>query len=104
MAIGGLEQVVPLSFRGATFTDWSNQIWEYFLAYSTIISRQGSAACYQITCVKNINSTHRIEGVPSQFGLLGALAASKVDVTLQRAKNTTEELGEKVRHALGSGD
>ena len=53
------------------------RIWEYFLAYSTIASRQGSATCYQITCVKNINSTHRIDGVQSQFGLLGALAASK---------------------------
>lgn len=53
------------------------QIWEYFLAYSTIISRQGSATCYQITMVKNINSTHRIEGIPTQFGLERALDASK---------------------------
>ena len=53
------------------------QIWEYFLAYSTIISRQGSATCYQITLVKNINSTHRVEGINSQFGLKGALNASK---------------------------
>ena len=49
------------------------QIWTYFLAYSTIVSRQGSATCYQITLVKNINSTHRVEGVCSQFGLGGAL-------------------------------
>ncbi|KAF7188219.1 Sphingolipid C9-methyltransferase 2 [Pseudocercospora fuligena] len=53
------------------------RIWEYFLAYSTIISRQGSATCYQITLVKNINSTHRVEGIPSQFNLKGALEASK---------------------------
>ena len=53
------------------------QIWEYFLAYSTIIPRQGSATCYQITLVKNINSTHRIEGVQSQFGLSAAHAAAK---------------------------
>lgn len=53
------------------------QIWEYFLAYSTIISRQGSATCYQITLVKNINSTHRIEGVGSQFSLKGALEATR---------------------------
>ena len=52
------------------------QIWEYFLAYSTIISRQGSATCYQITLVKNINSTHRVEGIPTQFGLAGPSAAS----------------------------
>ena len=51
------------------------QIWEYFLAASTIISRQGSATCYQITCVKNINSTHRIEGIPTQYNISGALNA-----------------------------
>lgn len=53
------------------------QIWEFFLAYSTIISRQGSATCYQITLVKNINSTHRIEGVSTQYNLKGAFEASK---------------------------
>ncbi|KAM0690555.1 hypothetical protein Q7P36_009322 [Cladosporium allicinum] len=53
------------------------RIWEYFLAYSTITSRQGGATCYQITLVKNINSTHRVEGINSQFGLKGALDASK---------------------------
>jgi hypothetical protein len=53
------------------------QIWEYFLAYSTIISRQGSATCYQITLVKNLNATHRVEGIPTQFNLKAALAASK---------------------------
>ncbi|KAK3048359.1 hypothetical protein LTR09_010352 [Extremus antarcticus] len=52
------------------------RIWEFFLAYSTIISRQGSATCYQITLVKNINSTHRIEGVSTQYSLKGALEAS----------------------------
>ena len=55
------------------------QIWEFFLAWSTIISRQGSATCYQITLVKNINSTHRVEGIPTQYGLSGAMAASRVD-------------------------
>ncbi|KAL9101369.1 MAG: hypothetical protein Q9163_003371 [Psora crenata] len=63
------------------------RIWEYFLAYSTIISRQGSATCYQITLVKNINSTHRIEGVPSQFGLHGALAASKGAIAANMVRN-----------------
>ncbi|KAI1854549.1 hypothetical protein JX265_007580 [Neoarthrinium moseri] len=53
------------------------RIWEYFLASSTIISRQGSATCYQIVLVKNINSTHRVEGIPSQYGLSGALNAAK---------------------------
>ncbi|KAK2750189.1 Sphingolipid C9-methyltransferase 2 [Myotisia sp. PD_48] len=52
------------------------RIWEYFLSYSTIISRQGSATCWQITMVKNINSTHRVEGIPSQYALSGSRSAS----------------------------
>jgi hypothetical protein len=56
------------------------QIWEFFLAYSTIISRQGSATCYQIVLHKNINSFHRVEGIPTQYGLSGATAAIKADL------------------------
>ncbi|TPX33446.1 hypothetical protein SmJEL517_g03655 [Synchytrium microbalum] len=35
------------------------RIWEFFLAYSTIIARQGSATCYQITMHKNLNAFDR---------------------------------------------
>ena len=77
-----------------------SQIWEYFLAYSTITSRQGGATCYQITLVKNINSTHRIEGVPTQFSLSGALNASKVDMKTNAAKNTASHVGQKVAGAF----
>lgn len=45
------------------------RIWEYFLSYSTIISRQGSATCFQIQLRKNLNSKHRVEDIPRQFGL-----------------------------------
>ncbi|KAK4154426.1 putative fatty acid methyltransferase [Chaetomidium leptoderma] len=55
---------------------WS-RVWKYFLASATISSRQGSATCYQLTLVKNINSVHRINGVPTQYCLTGALEASK---------------------------
>ena len=85
-----------------TFTDTAHKIWEYFLAYSTIISRQGSATCYQITMVKNINSTHRVEGIPNQFGLQGALAASKVDRAAHKARDTVGGLEEKVKSVLGT--
>lgn len=80
------------------------QIWEYFLAYSTIISRQGSASCFQITLVKNLNSTHRVEGIPSQFGLLGALAASKVNEIANKARNLAGGLGDKVKDVLRSNE
>ncbi len=74
-----LSSVKPSSARGANAADPA-QIWEYFLAYSTIASRQGTASCYQIVLVKNINSTHRVEGIPTQFGLSGALSTSDVDM------------------------
>jgi len=57
------------------------QIWEFFLSYSTIASRQGTASCYQITMVKNINSTHRVEHIPTQFGLSAALAAARAKLS-----------------------
>ncbi|KAG5987430.1 Sphingolipid C9-methyltransferase 2 [Claviceps pusilla] len=63
------------------------RIWEFFLAYSTIISRQGSASCYQLTLVKNINSTHRVEGIDSHFSLSGALKNFKGDLKAWAAKN-----------------
>lgn len=47
------------------------RIWEYFLASSTITSRQGGATCYQIVLRKNINSYHRVNYIPAQEGLLG---------------------------------
>jgi hypothetical protein len=53
------------------------RIWELFLAWSTIASRQGSATCYQMVVVKNLNATHRVKGVGSQFGLSGALALAR---------------------------
>lgn len=42
-----------------------------------IASRQGSATCFQMLVVKNLNAVHRIDGVPTQFGIHGALASSK---------------------------
>jgi cyclopropane fatty-acyl-phospholipid synthase-like methyltransferase len=53
------------------------RIWELFLAWSVIASRQGSATCFQILVVKNLNATHRIATHSTQFGLHGALAAAK---------------------------
>ncbi|RAH76699.1 S-adenosyl-L-methionine-dependent methyltransferase [Aspergillus japonicus CBS 114.51] len=62
----------------ATYGQRWFRIWELFLAWSVIASRQGSATCYQFVVVKNLNSTHRINGVSSQFGLSAALAASRM--------------------------
>ncbi|ORZ38469.1 S-adenosyl-L-methionine-dependent methyltransferase [Catenaria anguillulae PL171] len=36
------------------------RIWEVFLAWSTIIARQGSATCYQIVANKNVNKFDRV--------------------------------------------
>ncbi|CAK3852451.1 fatty acid methyltransferase [Lecanosticta acicola] len=69
--IGNKDKIIP------KYGNRWYRIWEYFLAYSTITSRQGGATCFQITLVKNINSTHRVEGIPTQFGLAGALEHSQ---------------------------
>lgn len=53
------------------------RIWEYFLASGTISSRQGTATCYQMTLVKNLNSTQRTIGIPTQFAISGALGTSE---------------------------
>ncbi|KAK6065031.1 cyclopropane-fatty-acyl-phospholipid synthase [Seiridium cupressi] len=53
------------------------RIWELFLAWSTIASRQGSATCFQFVVVKNLNTTQRINGIASQFGLSGALVSAR---------------------------
>ncbi len=50
--------------------------------------------------MKNINSTHRVEGIPTQFGLLGALAAGKVHVNARGVKNTAADVQEKVAGAI----
>ncbi|KAK6538218.1 Sphingolipid C9-methyltransferase 2 [Orbilia ellipsospora] len=51
------------------------KIWEYFLAYSIIISRQGGATVYQITLHKNLNAYHRVDDIPRHYGFKGALEA-----------------------------
>ncbi|KAF5579054.1 cyclopropane-fatty-acyl-phospholipid synthase [Fusarium pseudocircinatum] len=66
------------------------RIWEYFLAYSTIISRQGSATCFQITLVKNINSTHRVEGIETQFAITGALDNCRADLQSWASRNNVK--------------
>jgi hypothetical protein len=45
------------------------RIWAFFLAYSTIVSRQGSASVFQITAHKNLNAFHRMEGLGSHTSL-----------------------------------
>ncbi|KXN82922.1 putative fatty acid methyltransferase [Leucoagaricus sp. SymC.cos] len=45
------------------------RIWVFFLAYSTIISRQGSASVFQFTLHKNLNAYHRINGVKNHASI-----------------------------------
>lgn len=46
------------------------KIWEYFLASSTITSRQSGASCFQFVLRKNLNSYHRINYVPTMKGIV----------------------------------
>lgn len=53
----------------STYGEKWYRIWVFFLAYSTIISRQGSASVFQITMHKNLNAFHRIGGVPKHASI-----------------------------------
>lgn len=69
MANGQLFYQFPLrSDADASLGRWY-RIWVFFLAYSTIISRQGSASVFQLTLHKNLNAYHRINGVPSHASI-----------------------------------
>lgn len=46
------------------------RLWHFFLASSVIIAREGGSSLFQITVTKNLNATHRIEGVASHGNLL----------------------------------
>ncbi|KAI0676291.1 sphingolipid C9-methyltransferase [Trametes maxima] len=45
------------------------RIWVFFLAYATIIARQGGSAVFQLTLHKNLNAFPRINGVPSHSSI-----------------------------------
>ncbi|CAG7851807.1 Sphingolipid C9-methyltransferase 2 {ECO:0000303/PubMed:19028992} Short=C-9-MT2 {ECO:0000303/PubMed:19028992}; {ECO:0000269/PubMed:19028992} [Serendipita indica DSM 11827] len=45
------------------------RVWVFFLAWSTIASRQGSASLFQITLHKNLNAYHRINGVTNHASI-----------------------------------
>jgi len=53
----------------AKYGDRWFRVWSFFLAYSVITSRQGSASVFQITMHKNLNAFHRIEGVPNHASI-----------------------------------
>lgn len=50
--------------------------------------------------VKNINSTHRIEGISTQFGLGGALAASKVRLAAGKVLGAAGGIANTVKNVL----
>ncbi|KAK4689914.1 sphingolipid C9-methyltransferase, partial [Tremellales sp. Uapishka_1] len=54
------------------------RIWVYFLAYSVIASRQGTASVFQITLHKNLNGFHRVEGIP-HHGSIHAPVSRKIE-------------------------
>ncbi|GAA5885901.1 hypothetical protein JCM6882_004195 [Rhodosporidiobolus microsporus] len=43
--------------------------WLFFLASSTIVSREGGASVFQITLHKNLKGYHRVEDIPSHSSL-----------------------------------
>ncbi|PWN50394.1 S-adenosyl-L-methionine-dependent methyltransferase [Violaceomyces palustris] len=46
------------------------KVWEFFLASSVIVAREGGSSVFQITCHKNLNAYPRVEGIFSSGGLI----------------------------------
>jgi hypothetical protein len=57
----------------------STRVWDIFLAWSTIISRQGSATCFQIVANKNRNAFDR-----------AALINNRTNAAVWKVDNKTE--------------
>ncbi|KAJ6586008.1 cyclopropane fatty acid synthase domain-containing protein [Mycena capillaripes] len=53
----------------AKYGDRWFRIWAFFLAWSTIASRQGTASVFQITMHKNLNAYHRMLGARNHEGI-----------------------------------
>ncbi|KAF5370163.1 hypothetical protein D9758_001404 [Tetrapyrgos nigripes] len=53
----------------AKYGDRWYRLWAFFLAWSTIISRQGSCSVFQITLHKNLNAFHRVKGIESHSSI-----------------------------------
>jgi cyclopropane fatty-acyl-phospholipid synthase-like methyltransferase len=47
------------------------RIWNFFLAWSTIIARQGNAACFQVVLNKNMDSYDRTRWIQKKATILG---------------------------------
>ncbi|KAJ7768749.1 sphingolipid C9-methyltransferase [Mycena olivaceomarginata] len=58
----------------AKYGDKWFRTWAFFLAWSTIASRQGTASVFQITMHKNLNAYHRINGAANHGGIHVKLA------------------------------
>ncbi|KAJ7471299.1 sphingolipid C9-methyltransferase [Mycena galericulata] len=58
----------------AKYGDKWFRTWAFFLAWSTIASRQGTASVFQITLHKNLNAYHRMLGAANHAGIHVKLA------------------------------
>ncbi|KAF9022553.1 sphingolipid C9-methyltransferase [Hymenopellis radicata] len=53
----------------AAYGDRWYRTWVFFLAWSVITSRQGSASVFQITLHKNLNAYHRVKGIKNHANI-----------------------------------
>ena len=47
------------------------RIWHFFLAWSTIIAKQGNASCYQVVLNKNLDTYDRTRWIKNKAAILG---------------------------------
>ncbi len=72
----------------ATYGERWFRIWHMFLAWSTIIARQGNASCQQVVLNKNLNEYDRTRWITNRSTILGDREKSlKPDVPAVTATN-----------------
>jgi len=61
------------------------RIWNFFLAWSTIIARQGNAACFQVVMNKNLDNFKRNRWIGHRYSLGERASSLKKNVPLEKA-------------------
>jgi sphingolipid C9-methyltransferase len=70
----------------ATYGERWYRIWNFFLAWSTLIAEQGNAACFQVVLNKNLDHYNRKRWVTDRAAVLGEREALSSEASVKAAE------------------
>jgi len=68
------------------------RIWNFFLAWSTIIARQGNAGCFQVVMNKNLDNFKRNRWIGHRYSLGERASSLKKNVPLEKPESISPEV------------